>query len=320
MGAWGTALAIAIHRAGSEVRIWGRRPDIASTLSGGQGNEVYLPDIAIPALQADTDVSILGDVDAVLAVVPAQHMRDTLAAVASTLPPGIPVLLCAKGIERQSLKLMTHVLRETLPDAIPAVLSGPSFAHDVAQGLPTAITLASSDEDLGHALIHAIGQPAFRPYWTSDLIGAEIGGAVKNVLAIACGIVEGMELGRSAHAALLSRGFAEMRRLALVLGAQETTLSGLSGLGDLVLTCSSSQSRNMSFGIELGRGRSAAHILAERMTVTEGAATAPAITALAEANGVEMPICNSITAILAGDVTVQQAIASLLERPFKGEN
>ncbi|MEM8635748.1 MAG: NAD(P)H-dependent glycerol-3-phosphate dehydrogenase, partial [Pseudomonadota bacterium] len=229
-------------------------------------------------------------------------------------------LLCAKGIERQSLKLMTTVLEEALPDALPAVLSGPSFAHDVARGLPTAVTLACADEEVGSALVQAIGQPMFRPYWSPDLIGAEVGGAVKNVLAIACGIVEGLELGKSAHAALLSRGFAEMRRLAVALGAEDRTLSGLSGLGDLVLTCSSSQSRNMSFGIALGKGEKASDVLSRRSSVTEGAATAPSLALLASKLGVEMPICEAIDKILRSETTVDQAITRLLDRPFKEES
>ena len=214
---------------------------------------------------------------------------------------------------------MTDVLAEELPETIPAVLSGPSFAADVARGLPTAVTLACNDGVLGHDLMAAIGRDVFRPYWSDDLIGAEIGGAVKNVLAIACGMVEGLRLGKSAHAALLTRGFAEMTRLGVAMGARAETLAGLCGLGDLVLTCSSTQSRNMSFGKALGEGRSAEAILSERRAVTEGAATAPALVALAEREGVDMPICNAVSGILDGKITVGEALDGLLSRPFKGE-
>lgn len=320
MGAWGTALAMVAARSGRRVSIWGRNPDIATSLSDGEGNPAYLNGISVPALEASTDPAILERADVILAVAPAQHMRAALNQASQFISPGTPVLLCAKGIERQSLKLMTTVLEEALPDALPAVLSGPSFAHDVARGLPTAVTLACADEEVGSTLVQAIGQPMFRPYWSPDLIGAEVGGAVKNVLAIACGIVEGLELGKSAHAALLSRGFAEMRRLAVALGAEDRTLSGLSGLGDLVLTCSSSQSRNMSFGIALGKGEKASDVLSRRSSVTEGAATAPSLALLASKLGVEMPICEAIDKILRSETTVDQAITRLLDRPFKEES
>lgn len=318
-GAWGTALAVATQRSGRHVKMWGRDADTATALSSGRGNPTYLPDIQLPPIEASTDPAILADSEAILAVIPAQGLRPALTEAAAHIARDTPVILCAKGIEQSSLKLMTQVLQETVPDVRAAILSGPSFAHDVARGLPTAVTLACEDEPLGQALVHAIGHTAFRPYWTNDLVGVEIGGAVKNVLAIACGVVEGLELGRSAHAALLSRGFAEMRRLAVTLGAQDTTLSGLSGLGDLVLTCSSSQSRNMSFGIALGRGELPHTVLASRRTVVEGAATAPAIAQLAKKHGVDMPICLAVADILAEKITVDGAIKALLERPFKGE-
>jgi glycerol-3-phosphate dehydrogenase (NAD(P)+) len=230
--------------------------------------------------------------------------------------PRLPIVLCAKGIEQSSLSLMTDVLGETIPKALPAVLSGPSFAIDTAQGLPTAVTLACTDEAIGNQLIEALGTSRFRPYLATDLIGAEIGGAVKNVLAIACGISEGRELGKSAHAALISRGFAEMTRLALAMGGKRETLAGLCGLGDLVLTCSSPQSRNMSCGLALGRGVSLADIMASRKAVTEGVASAPAVVALAQRHGVDMPICQAVDDILAGRISVEAAIEALLARPF----
>ncbi|MEO0983551.1 MAG: NAD(P)H-dependent glycerol-3-phosphate dehydrogenase [Pseudomonadota bacterium] len=318
-GAWGTALALVAQRAGRKVSVWAREAEVAEALSAGRGNPVYLPGLALDPIATSTDFNALDGADAVFAVVPAQHARAVFAEAAGHIAPGTPVVLCAKGVEQGSLKLMTEVLAETIPHAAPAVLSGPSFAADVARGLPTAVTLASADRTLGEQLTHAIGRPTFRPYWTDDMIGVETGGAVKNVLAIACGIVEGLGLGKSAHAALIARGFAEMSRLGAALGGRAETLAGLSGLGDLVLTCASPQSRNMSFGAALGAGRTAEAVLAERSAVTEGAASAPAVCALARRHGVEIPICEAVAAILAGARTVDQAMADLLQRPFKAE-
>ena len=337
-GSWGTALAVSLQEkyrnearlapigAGStpetgtvSVRLWSRNVEVAEALRSGAGNPVYLPGIKIPAMDASTDLGHLEGSDAILAVVPAQFARETFERLKPFVADGTPILLCAKGIERGSLSLMTDVLRESIPQAVPAVLSGPSFAADVSRNLPTAVTLACEDEDLGKRLMAAIGRPSFRPYWTSDLVGAEIGGAVKNVLAIACGIVEGLGLGKSAHAALIARGFAEMTRLGVAMGGRAETLSGLCGLGDLVLTCSSPQSRNMSFGMALGQGRSAAAILAERKSVTEGVATAPAMVEIAARAGVEMPICAAVNDILSGQATVENTITALMSRPYKGE-
>lgn len=318
-GAWGTALAIAIQAAGRSVTLWGRDADIVSALDAGKGNPAFLPGISLPPVPASTDMDIVNTADAILAVVPAQATRALLETAAPHVRPGVPVILCAKGIEQDTLKLMTDVLAETVPHAMPCVLSGPSFAHDVARGLPTAVTLACRDEAMGRALVQAIGRPAFRPYWVSDLVGAEVGGAVKNVLAIACGIIEGLELGRSAHAALIARGFAEMRRLAVAMGARENTLSGLCGLGDLVLTCSSSQSRNMRLGLELGKGRTMAAISADGPVVVEGVATAPAVVALAARHGIDMPICRAVAGVVSGSASVQDAVTDLLQRPFTEE-
>ncbi|MEQ9316770.1 MAG: NAD(P)H-dependent glycerol-3-phosphate dehydrogenase, partial [Henriciella sp.] len=254
-GAWGTALAYTAKEAGRDVKIWAREPDVAEALSRGNGNPTFLPGLDLPAMEASTELGSLAVSEVILSVVPAQHARGLFSDLAPHVSAGTPILLCSKGIEQSTLSLMTDVLHETVPQAVPAVLSGPSFAADVARGLPTAVTLACSNKALGEELMQAIGRPTFRPYWSNDLIGAEIGGAVKNVLAIACGIVEGLKLGKSAHAALIARGFAEMTRLAVALGGQAATLSGLCGLGDLVLTCSSIQSRNMSFGKALGEGK-----------------------------------------------------------------
>ncbi len=319
-GAWGTALALVCRRAGLDTRLWAREPEVAEAVNATRTNPLFLPGVTLDeGVTATTDLASTTDADIILAVVPAQHMRATLAALAPRLRPGQPVVLCAKGIEQGALKLMTEVLAETAPKAAAAVLSGPSFAAEVARGLPTAITLACADEALGEALARTLATPTFRPYWTHDLIGAEAGGAVKNVLAIACGIVEGRGLGRSAHAALVTRGFAELTRLAVALGAEPQTLAGLCGLGDLVLTCSSPQSRNMSLGLALGRGETLEAALAGKLSVAEGAASAPAVRALAQKLDVETPICEAVAAVLAGERDLDEAIGGLLSRPLRPE-
>jgi len=316
-GAWGTALAQTAASAGRSVTLWSFEHDVADVINKQHENTIYLPDVALhESIDAVTALTDLDACDAVLAVAPAQHLRRVLEGFAPFAPRGIPIVLCAKGIEQSSLQLMTDVLAETIPSAIPAVLSGPSFAIDTSKGLPTAVTLACEDEAIGNGLIQALGTPRFRPYLATDLTGAEVGGAVKNVLAIACGISEGRDLGKSAHAALISRGFAEMVRLGMALGGQRETLSGLCGLGDLVLTCSSPQSRNMSCGLALGRGVHLDDIMSSRRAVTEGVASAPAVVELAKRHGVEMPICEAVDHILAGRVSVEDAIEGLLNRPF----
>lgn len=316
-GAWGTALAQTAAKAGRDVLLWSYEQDVADAINAKRQNTIYLPDVTLdPAVSAVTAISDLDACDAVLAVAPAQHLRRVLEGFLPFARDGLPVVLCAKGIEQDSLCLMTEVLAQTILKAVPAVLSGPSFAIDTAQGLPTAVTLACSDETIGNDLIRALGTNRFRPYLATDLTGAEIGGAVKNVLAIACGISEGKGLGKSAHAALISRGFAEMTRLALALGAKRETLAGLCGLGDLVLTCSSPQSRNMSCGLALGRGVRLGDIMSGRRSVTEGVASAPAVVALAKNHGVEMPICEAVDAVLAARIGVDEAIDRLLSRPF----
>jgi len=265
------------------------------------------------------DLADLADRDVILAVPPAQHLRSVMRAFAPHYRPGTPIVLCAKGIERGSLKLMTEVLAEEIPGAVTAVLSGPSFAADVSRGLPTAVTLACADPELGERLGEALSAPTFRPYLATDLIGAEAGGALKNVLAIACGVVEGRRLGRSAHAALITRGFAEMTRLAVALGGQAETVAGLCGLGDLVLTCSSPMSRNMSLGLALGEGQSVEQALAGKRSVAEGYESAPAVRELAARLGVETPICEGVAAVLAGETTVDRVIDDLLSRPLRAE-
>ncbi len=319
-GAWGTALALVALRAGLEPIVWARETDVVRSINVDHANPLFLPGVELdPAVRATTDLAELAACDLVFAVTPAQHLRGVLQQLAQFVPSGLPVLLCAKGVEQGSLKLMSEVLAEALSQAAPAVLSGPSFAAEVARGLPTAITLACPDAELARRLAAAIATPAFRPYVSADMIGAEAGGAVKNVLAIACGVVEGRGLGRSAHAALVTRGFAELTRLAVALGGRAETVAGLCGLGDLVLTCSSEQSRNHSLGVALGRGETLAAALAGKLSVAEGVASAPAVRQLAKRLGVETPISDAVAAILAGETDVDAAIAGLLARPLKAE-
>ena len=319
-GAWGTALAEVCARAGLTPTLWAREADVVASVNTSHENTSFLPGVALDAaIRATGDVADLAGCDIILAVTPAQHLRSTLAAFAPHARDGLPILLCAKGVEQGSLKLMTEVLAETVPQARPAVLSGPSFAGEVARGLPTAVTLACPDPGCAEDLAEAIATPAFRPYFADDMIGAEAGGAIKNVLAIACGIVEGRELGRSAHAALITRGFAELTRIAVALGGRAETVAGLCGLGDLVLTCSSPKSRNMSVGLALGRGQSLSGALDGKLSVAEGVASAPAVRQLARKLGVEAPICEAVAAILAAEIGVDDAIRGLLSRPLREE-
>jgi len=318
-GAWGTALAVCAVAAGRDLHVWAREPEVAASLVAGNGNPAFLPGANVPAMSASTDMAELADCDAILLVAPAQHMRATVRGLAPRLKRGTPLALCSKGIERATLKMMTDVLAEEAPHASAAVLSGPSFASDVAKGLPTAVTLACPDRAIGETWMRSIGRPHFRIYWSDDLVGAEAGGAIKNVLAIACGVCDGLGLGRSAHAALIARGFAEMTRLGVAMGGRPETLAGLCGLGDLVLTCSSPQSRNMSFGMELGRGKSAIEILASRTAVTEGAETAPAVVELGRKLNIDLPICQVVLDMIEGRLDARAAVGQLLNRPMKDE-
>ncbi|MFN3608248.1 MAG: NAD(P)H-dependent glycerol-3-phosphate dehydrogenase [Hyphomonas sp.] len=319
-GAWGTAIAQMLAREGQTVHLWAREPEVAETINTARENTLFLRGVPLKSqIRATNRLEDLGAADAIFAVAPAQHTRATLGALRASLKPGRPVVLCSKGIELATGEFMTQVLKDELPEAVPAVMSGPSFAIDVAKGLPTAVTLAMEDAALGAELIQAISTPTFRPYLGADLLGAEVGGSVKNVLAISCGIALGKGLGRSAHAALIARGYAEMTRLALSLGAEAETLTGLSGLGDLVLTCSSETSRNMSLGLALGQGERLEDILGARNAVTEGVATAPVLRRLARARGIEMPICEAVAAVIEGEIGVDEAITALLMRPVKAE-
>lgn len=319
-GAWGTALAQVAGWAGLKVLLQAREPEVVDSIRTRRVNDAFLPGVTLDDhVEVTADLADLAGCDLILAVPPAQHMRSTLTAFAAHHRPGVPVILCSKGIERGSLKLMTEVLAETLPGAPAAVLSGPSFAGEVARGLPSAVTLACADEALGQALMNTLSAPTFRPYLADDLIGAEVGGAIKNVLAIACGMSEGKGLGRSAHAALITRGFAEMTRMGVALGGRAETVAGLCGLGDLVLTCSSPQSRNMSLGMALGQGQTIEQALAGKRSVAEGYESAPAVRELAAKTGVDMPISLAVAALLAGETTVDAAIEGLMSRPLKAE-
>lgn len=316
-GAWGTALAQVAAASGSETMLWAREADVVDTINSARENRLFLPGIALsPHIQATSALDDLMRCDALLVVTPAQHMRSVLAQA----PVGNrPLILCAKGIEAETQLLMSEVAASVCPAAPIAVLSGPTFAHEVAQGLPTAITLACEDVALGRRLAERIALRAFRPYAASDVIGAEIGGAVKNVLAIACGVVDGAGLGQNARASLIARGFAEMTRFGMARGARPETLSGLSGLGDLVLTCSSTSSRNFSLGKGLGEGQRADALLADRRTVAEGAFTAPVLQQAARAIDVEMPIVDAVCALLSGDSDVRRVMTALLSRPLRGK-
>lgn len=317
-GAWGAALAQVAARGGRDVVLWCRRRAQAVGISARRENADYLPGVLLESsIRATSALEDLAPCEVILVVTPAQHTRAALEALARHAAPRTPVVMCAKGIEQGTLQLMVEVLAEAMPQARPAVLSGPTFAREVAQGLPAAVTLACADPALGRQLAAALGRPEFRPYLTDDLYGAEVGGAVKNVLAIACGIVAGRRLGQSAHASLVTRGFAEMLRLGEALGGRTETMLGPCGLGDLVLTCSSLESRNMSLGHALGQGRRLAHVLAERRGVTEGVATAPALIALARRAGVEMPIAEAVDAVLAERLSIDAAIEGLLSRPIR---
>jgi glycerol-3-phosphate dehydrogenase (NAD(P)+) len=313
-GAWGTALAGVAARAGRDVTLYARDAAGAAQISATRKN-AKLPELRLDAnVRVTSDIALSARADIILIATPAQSLRVAVTALAPHLGSGKPVIATAKGIERGTHKFMTEVIAETAPDARPAILSGPSFAEDVARGLPTAVTLAARDEELARALVRALGSATFRPYHTTDVRGVEIGGAAKNVLAIAAGIVIGRKLGASAQAALTTRGFSELVRLGRACGARGETMAGLSGLGDLILTCSSPQSRNLALGIALGRGEAR-----PRDKLAEGEFTAPVLVELAASQNVDMPVSNAVAAILSGAVTIDEAIESLLTRPFKAE-
>lgn len=316
-GSFGTALAQLAASDGRETLLWARDPDVANAVNRTRENPSYLPGQTLsPAIRATADLAELADWDCWLMVTPAQAMRQVL----NSAPKAErPLILCSKGIEQSTGKLLSHVAAETSPGSPIGVLSGPSFAHEVAAGLPTAVTFASAAQAFCDAVIARLAGPTFRIYCIDDVVGAEVGGAVKNVLAIACGVVDGRRLGESARAALIARGYAEMSRFAETQGARRSTLAGLCGIGDLVLTCSSTNSRNFSLGRGLGQGRSAAELLSDRHNVAEGAFTAPVLARVARDHGIDMPIVDAVDGLLAGRFTVDEVVEQLLSRPPRSE-
>ncbi len=319
-GAWGTTLAMVARRAGRDVVLQAHEPEVADAIARRHVNETYLPGIALdPAIRATTDAAEASQADVVLLVAPAQHLRGICRQLRRRWPAGVPIVICAKGIEQQTAALLSEVVAETLPEAPVAVLSGPTFAVEVARDLPTAVTLAAADANLGKLLAAALGTPRFRIYRSEDVIGTQIGGAVKNVLAIACGIVEGRGLGDNTRAALITRGLAEIVRLGIAKGGRPETLMGLSGIGDITLTCNAMQSRNFSLGVALGKGQTLKAVLDERRSVAEGVFSAAAVADLAKQLGVDMPICFAVDAALNRGADIDAAIAGLLSRPVKAE-
>jgi glycerol-3-phosphate dehydrogenase (NAD(P)+) len=316
-GAWGTALALTAARAGRDVTLWEFDVGNAEHLETKRESR-FLPGATLDAsIKVTRDLAQAAHADAILLVVPAQVLRNVATALAPTLGNGTPLVACAKGIEHGTHKFMSEIIAECAPNAVPGILSGPSFAADVARGLPTAVTIAAADEAIATALAHAIGSGTFRPYHSTDVRGVELGGAAKNVLAIAAGIVTGRGLGASALAALTTRGFAELTRFGKAYGARTETMMGLSGLGDLILTCSTPQSRNFSSGVALGKGE--APSTAAHGKLAEGVFTAPVLLEMARAKNVEMPISAAVAAVLAEKLSVDEAIESLMTRPFKAE-
>lgn len=320
-GAWGTALALTLLRAGRRVILWAHEPDVVININSSHENKTYLPGVTLDtSLKATNNLGELAACDALVLVTPAQHLRET----AKQLRPivadkKLPIIIASKGIEETSSALLTDVLAAELLYNPIAVLSGPSFAIEVAKAQPAALTLAIKDKELGTSLLQAMATPTFRLYQTDDVLGAQIGGAVKNVLAVACGVIAGRGMGDNARAALITRGLAELVRLGVAMGGRAETLMGLSGMGDLVLTCSSIQSRNMSLGMALGQGKSLQDILASRQSVTEGVYTAAAALKLAQKYKVEMPIVTAVDAVLNHHANIDAMIALLLARPLKTE-
>lgn len=316
-GAWGTALAQVLSEGQEELLLWAREPDVVESVNKRQENALFLKGYPLrSSIRATGDIGELAACDMLLLVTPAQHLRSSLNALPDT---DAALVLCSKGIEADTQMLMSEVTSEVRPNNPLAVLSGPTFAHEVAQGLPTALTLACDSETLWERLNPMIAKASFRPYYSDDICGAEIGGAVKNVLAIGCGVVEGAGLGQNARASLIARGFAEMMRYGAARGAQTETLSGLCGLGDLVLTCSSVSSRNFSLGKGLGEGQSAGQLLSDRSTVAEGAFTAPVLQKDAKERGVDMPVVDAVCALLSGHTDAATVVSALMTRPLVPE-
>jgi glycerol-3-phosphate dehydrogenase (NAD(P)+) len=319
-GAWGTVLAMAARRAGCDVLIWAFEPEVADGIAQDNENRPYLPGVKLdPAIRATNDLGDAAAADIVLLAAPAQHLRRTVGPLAGQLAPSTPLVICSKGIEQKTLSLMSEAVSSLFAANPIMILSGPTFASDVAAGLPTAVTLAADDIDAAQRVADGLSSERFRPYSGNDVIGAQIGGAIKNVLAIACGIADGRGFGDNARAALITRGLAELTRLCVAKGGRAETMMGLSGMGDLVLTCTSPQSRNYSLGRAIGGGRTLADILDERNSVAEGVFTASAAVALAEQLAVDMPIATAVDAVLNREADIDDVIGALLARPLRAE-
>lgn len=326
-GAWGTALAITASRAGLPVILWAREPEVVQSICDTHQNHLFLPGYALPKeVRAEGDLAVaVADADAVLLVVPSQFLRGTCQRLAGLLKPGAAVVICCKGIERKSGLLLASVVEEALPGHPIAVLSGPTFADEVAAGQPTAVTIASADvafaqgASLAAQLTEALGTRVFRPYVSDDVIGVEVGGAVKNVLAVASGISTGLGFGSNARAAIITRGLDELKTLSEAMGGRRDTVTGLAGIGDLTLTCSSEQSRNMRFGKGLAQGKAHAEIFDGRPVVVEGAENAVSVTDLARRLHIEMPICEAVRSIIVDGRAIPNVMEELLSRPFRGE-
>ena len=321
-GIWGTALALTAARAGNEVLCWARKEEVVNAINQKHVNKVYLPDIPLPdTIKATTDLSAVFDFsDVVLLVSSAQHTRVMLQQMKPYIKEGTIIVLCAKGIEADSGKMLSEIAQEEVPAATIAILSGPGFAIDVAQRKLTSVTIACSKDDVAARLADMLGTPFFRPYLTTDIISPQIGGSVKNVIAIASGVVEGAGFGDGARAALITRGLTEMTRLSLALGGTRPTMMGMSGLGDLVLTASCSQSRNFSFGYEVGAAGAAGKLIEENTRTVEGIHTARAVIKRARDLGIEMPICEMTSKVLFEGLSLQTAIEELMSRPYKEES
>ncbi len=318
-GAWGTALAVAARRAGRDVTLWAYERETVEEINHEHANHIYLPGVTLDrAIRATAKVPEVAAADLILMVVPSQFFRSVAMEFAPHIG-GKPVIICTKGLEEETGKLMSDILAEEMPGAVPGVLAGPSFASEIARGQPAALTVATKDEVIGLRVANALGSRSLRLYWSDDIAGMQIGGAIKNILAIAAGIVAGRRLGDNARAGLITRGFAELMRFGVAMGAKPETLMGLSGLGDLILTCSSEQSRNMSLGKALGEGRRLEDILGSRRSVSEGAHSAAAAVARAKERNVELPICEAVSVILAGEMNIDEAIDAVLSRPFRSE-
>lgn len=319
-GAWGTAIAQTISRAGNDVLIWARESEVVDSINNKHENEMYLSGVPLlENVKATSSLSAVADTDAIFLVTPAQKLRETLKTIASDAQDGKPLVICSKGVELDTGRLLSDVLEEEVPDAVYAILSGPTFAGDLAKGLPGAATIAARDKDVGEQLVSMLGSATFRPYYCEDIIGAQLGGAVKNVIAVACGVVMGRGMGESARAALMTRGMVEMGRLGKAMDAQKDTLLGMCGVGDMMLTCTSMKSRNYSLGVALGEGKTLDEILGGRNSVSEGVHTAKALVQLAESNAVDMPIAEAVNSFLNEGVSIEETIATLMARPFGRE-